>query len=149
MRILLLVLCFFSLTAQADGHGPNDPETWYKSTYAPLWADQPGDNRDQMLTYYADIVTTYADDGVVTRTPKDEWLVLDGWIAEGWLTATLQTLKTERLNDSTALFKASWLDTYTDAPDEMSCGWYLAGLVDGRWQFFAYTDIDCEAHGLI
>ncbi|MEM1112342.1 MAG: hypothetical protein AAGI11_10585 [Pseudomonadota bacterium] len=149
MKVLLLVFCVFSLTARADGHGANDPEAWYKTRYAPLWADQPSNNLDKMLTYYADIVTTYGDEGAVTRTPKAEWLVLDGWIAEGWLSATLQTLETERLNDSTAVFKASWLDTYTDAPDETSCGWYLAGLVEGQWQFFAYTDIDCETHGLI
>ena len=40
------------------------------------------------------------------------------------------------------------LDHYEGAEDQISCGWYLAGLDGDQWRFTVYTEIDCALHGL-
>lgn len=148
-----LVILFLSalLSATAHGQGPTDPEAWYKDNYAPLWANNPGKNVDAILSYYASDVTTHESEGAITVSDSDSWLrePMQEWLAEeGWLKAELQQLTVDRLNASTVVFKASWLDHYEGNETEVSCGWYLADMIDGRWQFTAYADIDCAAHGL-
>ena len=148
MRILLLIIAV--LAPPVSSAATPDPDKWYRAGYAPLWADKPGDNIGRILGYYADEVETRSADGSITRTEKGKWLKapMEGWLAEGWLRATLIRLETDRINDTTASFKAAWRDEYKDSPDEISCGWYLADVVDGRWRFTVYADLDCEAHGL-
>jgi hypothetical protein len=127
-----------------------DPETWYVENYAALWEEKPGDNLDAMLTHYAASVVEHSADGTVTTTPAHEWLAqpMQEWLADGWLKASLVTVQTDRINATTASFKARWLDLYVDAQEEMSCGWYLADLRNGRWSFTAYADLVCADHGL-
>ncbi len=143
---LLMLAAAFSLSVSAAP----DAERWYIEDYASLWAGKPGDNIDAMLAHYADKVITHEDDGEISVIPKQAWLAepMAEWLAEGWLEAKLKKVETDQLNASTVSFKAIWVDRYDGAPDEMSCGWYLADLIDGRWQFTAYADIDCAAHGL-
>ena len=149
-KYCLVALCLAMAAATHAGPTPEDPEAWYRSGYAPLWADQPGDNIDAMLGYYADTVETHGADGSISRDNKVAWLSapMKEWLADGWLKAELKNLKTDRLNDTTVVFKASWLDSYAGGETELSCGWYLADYVDGGWQFTAYADIDCKAQGL-
>lgn len=127
-----------------------DAERWYVEEYASLWAGSPGKNVDAILAHYAEEVITHEADGSISVTAKQAWLAepMAEWLAEGWLEATLKQVVTDQLNESTASFKAIWVDRYDGAPDETSCGWYLADVIDGRWQFTAYADIDCAAHGL-
>ena len=135
--------------ANADGTTP-DPETWYRDSYAPLWADKPGTQVEKMLAHYAEVVETHGAEGEISRDNKVDWLKapIEQWLAEGWLKAELKALQTDRLNDSTVVFKASWLDSYAGGETELSCGWYLADYIDGSWMFTVYADIDCAAHGL-
>ena len=51
---------------------------------------------------------------------------MKAWFAEGWLDSTLKAVRTDRINASTTSFKAIWIDRYSEAPEEYSCGWYLA-----------------------
>jgi len=139
----------FSLQTLADDPVA-DPETWYREGYAVLWADNPGAQMEAMLGYYHDTVETHSDDGLISRDSKRDWLVpsLEQWLAEGWVSAELKELKTDQINATTASFKASWIDRYEATPEEISCGWYLADRIKGQWQFTAYADLDCAAHGL-
>ena len=144
----LIALCLLvPLPATAD---IPDPEAWYRASYAVLWSGEPGAQVEAMLTHYADTVVTHGEDGSVTSTPKRQWLVepMEQWLAEGWRDSYLKSLATDRINATTASFKASWVDRYADAPDELSCGWYLADWIEGRWQFTAYADLDCAEPGL-
>ncbi len=128
----------------------SDVERWYAEDYAKLWLGKPGENIDKLLMHYADQVITHEADGTISATPKQAWLAepMAEWLAEGWLESELKQLVGDQLNDSTASFKALWIDRYESDPDGVSCGWYLADRIDGRWQFTHYADIDCEAHGL-
>lgn len=127
-----------------------DPETWYVKDYAALWEDKPGGNIDAMLTHYNDVVVEHSSDGTVTTTAAREWLgaPMQEWLADGWLNASLVTVQTDRINATTASFKARWLDRYVNAEEEASCGWYLADLRNDRWTFTAYADIECTEHEL-
>lgn len=147
--IALTLSLFLASSASAETSVP-DPETWYRDGYAPLWANKPATQVDKMLTYYADTVETHSADGEISRDNKVAWLQapIEQWLAEGWLQAEMQALKVDRLNASTTVFKARWLDSYKGGATELSCGWYLADFMDGRWQFTTYVDIDCAAHGL-
>ena len=128
----------------------HDPETWYTQEYAVLWANTPYQDVDKILNHYAKKVTTHNEDGSVDIESRESWLKepMASWKEEGWLSATLQTVKTDSLNAGTAVFKAKWLDAYEDGSEEISCGWYLANHQGGRWQFSGYTDIDCSSHEL-
>ena len=131
-------------------HAAKDAEQWYVEDYASLWQGSPGDNIEAMLTHYASEVVTHEADGRITVSPKRDWLVapMKAWLAEGWTESELKTVATDRINASTASFKATWIDRYSNAPEDVSCGWYLADLIDGRWQFTAYADLDCAVHDL-
>ena len=150
MKRLLMVLAAacFSAGAIAD-ETIGDPETWYRMDYGPLWASEPGENIDQMLGFYANVVETHSADGEVTRSDKNAWLrePMQEWLADGWLSSELRDLEMDRINATTASFKASWLDRYEDSYQELACGWYLADYRHGAWKFTAYADIDCDAHG--
>ena len=146
--IILILSAVLSTTVHAQM--PTDPEAWYRDNYAPLWADSPGKNVDAILAYYASKVRTHEAEGAITVADRDSWLrePMKEWLAEGWLKAEMQKLTIDRLNPTTAAFKASWLDHYAGGETEVSCGWYLADMIDGRWRFTAYADIDCAAHDL-
>jgi hypothetical protein len=146
----LSTLLLLNTAPVMSGEPSTDPQAWYRDSYGPLWLNEPWDQVNAMLGHYADNVTTHESSGSITTTDKHQWLAepIAQWRAEGWLGSELKALKTDRLNASTASFKASWLDHYSSAPDELSCGWYLADRQAGRWQFTAYADIDCAAHGL-
>ncbi|MEP5764942.1 MAG: hypothetical protein ABJ308_10115 [Halieaceae bacterium] len=151
MTKYLVALCALVFSSQSLAGAPaSDPEAWYRGGYAVLWADKPGQQVEAMLNHYYDTVETHSADGSISRDAKRDWLVpsLKQWLAEGWVSAELKQLKVDRINASTTSFKASWIDHYKETPDEISCGWYLADMIDGRWQFTAYADLDCAAHGL-
>jgi hypothetical protein len=147
--IAVLFATFLYATANAEDVTP-DPEQWYLEAYGPMWADKPGERLEEILGNYADEVQTHSPDGATSRQNKADWLstLMTEWLAEGWLNSELTGLKTDRINASTVSFKSSWLDHYEGAEDETSCGWYLADLLEGQWQFTAYAEIECAAHGL-
>ena len=144
------LMCALMTGATTADMASNDPQKWFEEAYAPLWNDDPGTKVEAILEHYADEVETHEHNGTLYRTAKEEWLgaPMQEWLAEGWLGAELTGLKVDRINASTVAFKARWLDHYESEPQAVSCGWYLADLADGRWQFTAYADLECAAHGL-
>lgn len=147
--LIAFVTWFVCLPVLAEPRS-TDPEVWFVKDYAALWENKPGDNIDAMLTYYHDVVVTHSADGEVYTTQAREWLgePMQEWLADGWLKASLIKVQTDKINATTASFKARWLDRYVDSEAEASCGWYLADMRDGRWSFTAYADLDCAEHGL-
>ena len=88
--------------------------------------------------------------GKIESVISQEWLdvAIKGWRADAWTGSELVGIQTDRLNESTVVFKSRWLDHYKDREDEYSCGWYVADLRDGSWVFTNYADIDCADHGM-
>ena len=143
---VLLYVATVLFTLPVFGEMSSDPDTWYREDYAPLWADNPGANIARLKTFYADEIVTHEMSGAITREARSSWLVepLQEWLADGWLSAELTAVRTQRINDTTATFMAQWRDRYADGESESSCGWYLADRVDGRWIFTEYAEVECE-----
>ncbi|MCY4040438.1 MAG: hypothetical protein OXF72_04180 [Gammaproteobacteria bacterium] len=144
-----LLFVVLMTSAYAEPVSVPDPETWYRDGYAPLWEADPAGNTDTMIGYYAASVESRSADGTIATISAHDFIAvpIDGWLADGWLDSKLKDLHVERINETTTSFKASWIDRYDGALDELSCGWYLADFMDGAWQFTAYADLDCGAHG--
>ena len=132
----IIFTLLLALTPAVQAEAISDPEAWYRSAYAPLWADQPAKQIEKMLAFYAPTVETHAADGGISRDDRRTWLAepIAGWVADGWLKSELKELKVDKINTSTVAFKASWVDYYKSAPKELSCGWYLADWSDDHWQ---------------
>ena|SRR6056297_3229313 len=142
---LLSGLFFILAGACAGAAETEDPEDWYRTSYASLWNDTPADDVEEILEHYAEEIATHEVDGVVSTDDRRTWLVepMREWVAQGWLRAELTALDTRRINATTASFIATWLDHYSDGSTEVSCGWYLADHMEGDWLFTAYADTDC------
>lgn len=141
-----LPLAFF--TANTALASP-DPETWFVEDYGALWREAPWDNFEAILSHYTENVLSRYPGAAPETTPTREWIGPFGqWRDEGWLSAEIVAIQTDRLNENTAVFKARWKDTYADGSEAFSCGWYLADLLDGAWKNSEYTAIDCAEHGL-
>lgn len=147
VRILTIVLVLAPGFTMADTLSEG---AWFDKEYAPLWADAPWDNADEIASVYAEKLISHSPDGDIDVADDRDWVAesLEGWKSEGWLRAVLVDARHETINASTAYTKALWRDEYSDGSTEYSCGWYLADRIDGSWQFTAYADIDCEEHGL-
>jgi hypothetical protein len=143
--------CLFSLLLLSSSVGAeaikDDPGSWFRDGYAPLWAKKPGAQLDAMLSYYAPNIVSHRTSGETTTDASAEWLgpSVEAWLAEGWLRSELVRLEVDRLNESTVVFKARWADFYANDPMDHSCGWYLADFLDGAWRFSSYADLDCSA----
>lgn len=147
MRLLtcLTAMVLFSSPAGAEAVS-EDPERWFRQGYAPLWNDKPGERLDAMLSFYAPDIVSHRATGEITTDASAAWLgpSVKTWLAEGWLRSELTTLETDRLNETTVVFKARWMDYYAAEPRDESCGWYLADFLDGAWRFTSYADLDCS-----
>ncbi len=143
------ILPFFvaSATAETDVLSADD---WYKNHYAPLYAENPWDNVEQLAKLFDADFHYHMSDGTVEKTNGATWISegIAGWKAEGWLGSELVGYKSDLLNATTAVFKAKWRDTYADGNIALECGWYMADLKDDSWVFTQYAGIDCEQHGL-
>ncbi|MEM8497572.1 MAG: hypothetical protein AAF542_06080 [Pseudomonadota bacterium] len=148
--LLLSSLLFATVVHAAETADVPDPYDWYLESYGPLWLNSPENNVQKLMGYYANKVSVHENDGSISIASQKDLIEtpMAGWFEEGWLTAELTELKMDRINTTTSSYKAKWLDRYKSGETEVSCGWYLADLIDGNWAFTAYADIDCEAHGL-
>ncbi len=146
-----LLTCLTSLVLISSSAGAEtvkeEPESWFRDGYAPLWTDKPGAQLDAMLSYYAPEIVSHRATGEITSDASATWLgpSVETWLAEGWLRSELVELEVDRLNESTVVFKARWADIYAHDPTDHSCGWYLADFIDGAWRFTSYADLDCSA----
>ncbi len=149
LSITLLCACLYLPTSGAEARSEvPGPERWFRDSYAPLWNDRPAQQLEAMLDHYADVVRSHRNDGEVSDSKSRDWLgdSLAEWVEEGWLRSELTALEVDEINASTATFKARWRDHYADAPEDDSCGWYLADRFGGVWRFTVYADLDCAAH---
>lgn len=150
MNITLIVLIGISslIGPAAQAGEPADPEQWFRSDYAQLWANQPSSEADALLAFYADEIVTHGEDGSISSDGKREWLLapMAGWVADGWLRAELNGLKVHPINATTVAFTALWQDHYASGEREDSCGWYLANAIGGKWMITAYADTSCALH---
>ena len=46
-------------------------------------------------------------------------------------------------SETTAVFDITWLDRNDDGSTELSCGWYFADKVDGKWLLSQYISMEC------
>ncbi len=138
-----------TLSAQAETAVPT-ADDWYQNQYAPHWKDKAWDKIDVFTTYYSQTIHVRESDGAIYTADSKPWLGedLQEWQAEGWLGSDIAAYRSDLLNPTTATFKVKWRDWYDDGSEELSCGWYMADIVDGRWVFTQYADIDCAAHDL-
>ncbi|MFK8021414.1 MAG: hypothetical protein AB8B86_16750 [Pseudomonadales bacterium] len=145
-----LLLGIAAQTAAQAASDIADPYNWYQESYGPLWLNSPEKNVQKLMGYYAKEVSVHAEDGGISVQSQQELIEtpMAAWFAEGWLTAELTGLKMNRINTTTASYKAKWLDSYKSGDTEVSCGWYLADWINDSWSFTAYADIDCATHGL-
>ncbi|MEM1412511.1 MAG: hypothetical protein AAGH19_09135 [Pseudomonadota bacterium] len=148
LSLALTVLLGLPLTGAA-AEAP-DPETWFVETYGGLWLEAPWDQAEAIMSHYTEQVISREPGAAPETVPTREWIgpLFGQWRDEGWLSAEVVAIQTDRLNANTAVFKARWKDVYTDGSEAFSCGWYLADLVDGAWKNSEYTSIDCADHGL-
>ncbi|GEM_PF-621942 len=148
-RTTLAALAFLASTAfvasPAKADTIPDAESWYRSSYAPLWNDTPASDVDKILAHYAKEIVTHEVDGTISRDEQMAWLAepMKEWVAEGWLRAELTALSTQNINASTATFIATWTDHYDDGSTEVSCGWYLADYLEQGWIITEYADTGC------
>lgn len=148
LRSFVLLLGFAAVTSYA-GPGDSDPGDWFENRYAPLWQESPWDKLDEIVAFYAETIADHPAGRGVETISSGPWIAggIDGWKADGWVGSTLAGFRPDRLNLSTAVFKARWLDVYADGREEYTCGWYMANFLDDGWRFTAYADIDCAEHG--
>jgi len=151
MKDLFPVLLSLTLSAPvlADQMIP-DPESWYRDSYAVIWADAPWEQPEALMAHSADQVVIHSVDGGIDVVGND-WLLqpLQGWRDEGWLNSELSAIEVDRLNDTLATFKVRWQDNNVGDDIEFSCSWYQADFLDGAWKLTGYADIDCDTHGLV
>ena len=119
-------------------------DKWFRDGYAALYYENAWDRRDEFAQYIAEEIVVRSDDGL-TATDVNGFVVdsLDGWRSEGWLGTDVASLRTELLNETTALFDVKWLDRNDDGSTEVSCGWYVADKVRGKWLLSQYIAMAC------
>jgi hypothetical protein len=148
LGLMFLSLTISTLSAAEKGQVP-DPEKWYLESYGAMWSSEPWNNGDQTLNFYAANIQEHEPGGGIVSYDSVSWMegLLAMWKDEGWLGSEVGALRVTRINESTVSFMARWDDRNKGADDEISCGWYLADLMDGQWKFTQYANIDCAEHG--
>ena len=138
---LLLMTLAPNLTAADTAE---DLDKWFRDGYAALYVEESWNRKDEFAQYFADEIVYRSDEGM-GATDANGFAVdqLDGWRDEGWLGTDVAGLKTKLLNATTALFDVKWLDRNADGSTEITCGWYLADKVDGKWLLSQYISMAC------
>jgi len=152
MRFLSICVVLLALTPSyvcADSVA-SDADDWFKNEYAPLWSVDPWSSLSEIAGFYNEIITIHLPGGRLPVVTSRLWLSqsFDNWKLSGWVGSALAGYQSDQLNPSTALIKAKWKDDFSDGSEEFSCGWYLADLVQDRWLFTEYAEIDCLEHEL-
>jgi hypothetical protein len=137
LLVLLAALPAFAETAA-------DLDKWFRNGYAALYAENAWDHGDQFAQYLADEIAVRSDEGLeVTDVNGFVVDLLEDWRDEGWLGTDVMGLETRMLNSTTALFDIKWLDRNDDGSTEITCGWYVADKVGGKWLLSQYISMAC------
>ena len=137
-----LLIALVALPASADT--AEDLDKWFRDGYAALYVAESWEHADKFAQYFADVMTTRTDNGVVESDVNG--FVVDAlavWRSGGWLGTDVEELDTKLLNASTAVFDVKWLDRNADGSTENECGWYLADKIDGKWLLSQYIAMSC------
>ena len=152
MRTLLICLLILGLPSTLARAEPIVPDTndWFKNQYAPPWKDVPWNHVDEISEFYAETIGVHSPGNTDPKVSSRPWLaqIINNWKSDGWISSILVKSQSDRLNHSTVLFKAKWLDLYSDGSEELSCGWYMADLFRDRWLVVEYAEIECKDHQL-
>ena len=140
--ITALIAAPLTLGADAD----QTAETWFETSYGPLWAKTPYQDVEAILTHYHSEIVTHAADGSLSTTPSREWLTapMDSWREEGWIRAELTDMTATTINAATSGVMTVWTDYYAGDVTETSCGWYLVDAINGEWKITHYADTPCS-----
>ncbi len=145
MMKLVWTLFLVSLAAMpASADTAEDLDKWFRDGYAALYVENAWDHADEFAQYFTDEIAYRSDDGL-SISNIDGFVVddLDEWRNEGWLGSDVADLDTRLLNATTAVFDIKWLDRNDDGSTELSCGWYFADKVDGKWLLSQYIVMAC------
>ena len=128
----------------ASADTAEDLDKWFRDGYAALYVENAWDHADEFAQYFTDEIAYRSDDGL-SISNIDGFVVddLDEWRNEGWLGSDVADLDTRLLNATTAVFDIKWLDRNDDGSTELSCGWYFADKVDGKWLLSQYIVMAC------
>ena len=137
-------LLFELLALPASADTAEDLDKWFRDGYAALYVENAWEHADEFAQYFADVIRVRSDNGL--RESNANGFVIDsleGWRSEGWLGTDVAELDTKLLNASTAVFDVKWLDRNDDGSTEISCGWYFADKIDGKWLLSQYISTSC------
>lgn len=136
------LLCSASQAAEIP-----DPDQWFKDEYAALWSKSPWNNRDKILSHYVESFTEHPAGGFQQTYSKQDFIgdEMLTWKKQGWLSSNIAAFQSERINDTTVMFRVMWRDDYKSGEMQISCGWYMADFTGERWLFTQYADFDCPA----
>ncbi len=145
--ILMLVAGCGSVQAQEEATIPQ-ADDWYKTEYAPLYADKPWDKAAEVTQYFDETIQIH--DETTVSVNALQWITdaMQEWKIEGWIRSEIADIEVDELNATTVAFKTKWRDYYSGGNIAYSCGWYLADYGDGSWKFTDYGPITCSEHGL-
>jgi len=138
-----ILVALLTMPALADTADVLDK--WFRDGYAALYVESAWDHADEFAQYIADEIVVRSDNGL-NVTDVNGFVVnsLDEWRSEGWLGTDVANLETKSLNATTALFDVKWLDRNDDGSTEISCGWYFADKVEGKWLLSQYISMACR-----
>lgn len=138
-----LLVALVAMQASADM--TEDLDKWFRGGYAALYVENAWDHADEFAQYFADEIDYRSDDGL-SLTDVDGFVVdsLEEWRSEGWLGTDVANLDTRLLNATTAVFDIKWRDRNDDGSTELSCGWYFADKVGGKWLLSQYIAMSCS-----
>ena len=143
-RLFCLPILLGLLATHAIADTAEDLDKWFRDGYAALYVENAWDHADEFAQYFAEEIADRSDDGFAMSSVND-FVVdsLDEWRNDGWLGTDVAALETRLLNATTAVFDIKWRDRYEDGSTEISCGWYLADKVDGKWLLSQYITMEC------
>ncbi len=129
----------------ASADTAEDLDKWFRGGYAALYVEKAWDHADEFAQYFADEIAYRSDDGL-SLTNVNGFVVdsLGEWRSEGWLGTDVANLDARLLNATTAVFDVTWRDRNDDGSTELSCGWYLADKIDGKWLLSQYIAMPCS-----
>jgi len=121
-----------------------DLDQWFRDGYAALYVKDAWDRADEFRQYIAPEIAVRSDEGLAV-TDVNGFVIdsLEPWRSEGWLGTDVAALDTSLLNATTAVFDVKWLDRNDDGSTELSCGWYVADKVEGKWLLSQYISMVC------
>ena len=149
-RILLLpciaIGCIAAYGQDENAIPPADQ--WYKTEYAPLFADKPWDKAADIASHYAETIQLHGE--AIETVDALPWVTdaLEEWKIQGWIRSEIADIEIDELNSTTVSFKTKWRDYFNGGNIAYECAWYLTDFINDSWKITACAEITCNEHGL-